>query len=203
MASETLLLAAIVHTDQAAATGQAARHGDDEDRLVRAFCLALQDQGWRVGGIAQQRLRVPGQPKQRVQLVDLRTGQAHAISQDLGPLSQACCIDAGRVADASTVLRAALRDRVQLAVTNRFGELEAGGGGFAAEIAAFAEAGIPLLTVVARKHLDAWRRFTGGLGQELPADMAALQAWFAQVMPLAQLAQPPAPDTSLPTRPAC
>lgn len=201
MALETLLLAAIVHTDQATGpAGRSARHGDDEDRLVRAFCQSLQDQGWRVGGIAQQRLCVPGQPKQRVQLVDLRTGQAYAISQDLGPLSQACCIDAGRVADASAVLRTALRDRVQLAVTNRFGELEAGGGGFAAEIAAFAEAGIPLLTVVARKHLDAWRRFTGGLGQELPADMAALQDWFARV---AQTAQTPSTDTVPPPRPAC
>lgn len=209
MASETLLLAAIVHTDLAAApAGQAARHGDDEDRLVRAFCRTLQDQGWRVGGIAQQRQSVPGQAKQRVQLVDLRTGQTYAISQNLGPLSQACCIDAGRVADASTVLREALRDRVQLAVTNRFGELEAGGGGFAAEIAAFAEAGIPLLTVVAHKHLEAWRRFTGGLGQELPADMAALQSWFAQVAQIAQVApvaQPPAadPEPALPTPPAC
>ena len=40
-------------------------------------------------------------------------------------------------------------------------------------------AGIPVLTIAAPKHLEAWRRFTGGLGEELPPRVSALQSWFS------------------------
>lgn len=153
-------------------------HGEAADALVLEFCQGLQRGGWRVGGLAQQCLPPEGGGKPRLQLADLRTGQVISISQKLGPLSRACSLDTGGIAQASAVLRQALADRVHLAVTNRFGELEARGGGFAAEIAALADAGIPVLTVLAARHLDDWRRFTGGLGEELPARMTALRAWF-------------------------
>ncbi|MGB3881552.1 MAG: DUF2478 domain-containing protein [Diaphorobacter nitroreducens] len=153
-------------------------HGDAADALLADFCRGLQGLGWRVGGLAQRRLPAEGGGKPRMQLVDLRTGQVFSISQDLGPLSRACSLDPGGVARASGVLRQALADRVQLVVTNRFGELESTGGGFAAEMAALADAGIPVLTVVAHRHLEAWRRFTGGMGYELPTRLSALQAWF-------------------------
>lgn len=70
------------------------------------------------------------------------------------------------------------RPGAHLAVGNRFGALEATGGGHAAELAALVGEDIPVLTVVAAKHLDAWRRFTGGMGEELPPRMAALRSWF-------------------------
>lgn len=155
-------------------------HGDEADALLLEFCSGLRQTGWQVGGLVQRRLPAPGGGKPLLELEDLRTGEVFSISQRLGKLSQACSLDTGGVAQASAVLRQALADGVQLAVTNRFGELEASGGGFADEIAALAGGGIPVLTVVAHKHLDAWRRFTGGLGQELPASPAALQDWFAQ-----------------------
>ena len=122
-----------------------------------------------------------GGGKPRLQLVDVRTGHAFPISQNLGPLSRACSLDTGGIAQASGVLRQALADRVQLAVTNRFGELEATGGGYAAELGLFAGAGIPVLTVAAHKHIEAWRRFTGGMGEELPLHLSALNGWFGRV----------------------
>lgn len=153
-------------------------HGEAADALVLQFCRGLQGAGWRVAGLAQQCLPAEGGAKPRLQLVDMRTGQVFSISQKLGPLSRGCSLDTGGIAQASAVLRRALADGVHLAVTNRFGELESQGGGFAAEIAALADARIPVLTVVAAKHLDGWRRFTGGLGEELPVRMSALRAWF-------------------------
>ena len=166
-------LAAIVYSGDAA-------HGAAADALVADWCHSLQRQGWRVAGLLQQHLPGVGGGKPGLQLVDVRTGQAFVISQNLGPLSRACCLDTGGLAQASGVLRQALADRVDLAVTNRFGELEAKGGGFAAEMAALAAAGIPVLTVLAEKHLRAWRRFTGGMGRELPASASALRGWCAQ-----------------------
>lgn len=165
-------LAAVVYSGDAA-------HGDAVDALVLDFCQGLRHLGWRVGGLTQWRQApAEGGTKPGLQLVDVRTGQTFAISQNLGALSRACCVDPGAVAQASGVLRQALADRVHLAVTNRFGELEAAGGGFAAEMAALVGEGIPVLTVIALKHLDAWRRFTGGMGEELPARLSALRDWF-------------------------
>ena len=65
-------------------------------------------------------------------------------------------------------------------MSDRCGGLEAQGGGFVAEIAALAEAGIPLLTIVAPAHLPAWRALTGELGQELPMPQSVqtLHDWF-------------------------
>ena len=57
---------------------------------------------------------------------------------------------------------------------NRFGSVEAEGGGFVMEFADFIEAGIPVLTAVAARHQSGWQRFTGGLHAALPADEEAL-----------------------------
>lgn len=160
-------LAAIVHPDN--------WHGDDT--LLADFCHQVQAQGGRVGGVVQaHRLRPSGAKWMLLQ--DVRTGEEFSISQDLGAQSQSCCIDPAGVAQASGALRQALADRVDLTVTNRFGALEAAGGGFAAELLALLAEERPVLTVVSEKHLQAWRSFTGGTGEQLPPSLAALQSWF-------------------------
>lgn len=161
------LLAAIVHPD----------HLGGADTLLVDFCSSLQAQGWCVGGVVQANRVRPGGAKWML-LQDVRTGEEFSISQDLGAQSQSCCIDPAGVAQASGALRQALRDRVDLTVTNRFGALEAAGGGFAAELLVLIAEERPLLTVVGEKHLQDWRRFTGGIGEELPPRLSALQSWF-------------------------
>ena len=149
------------------------------DALLAAWVLELQQRGWQVGGLLQRIATWPHSGK-RMQLLDVRGTQVFDISQDLGPASKGCCIDPGGVAQASGVLRQALVDGVDVVVTNRFGGLEAQGGGFVAEIAALAQADIPLLTIVAPAHLPAWRALTGPLGQalQMPQSVQALHDWF-------------------------
>ncbi len=160
-------LAAIVHPDRL----------DGADGLLADFCQSLQSQGWRVGGVVQiHRLRPSG--GKWMLLRDVRTGEKFSISQDLGPHSQSCCIDPSGVAQASGALRQALADRVDLTLVNRFGALEAAGGGFASELLALLVEERPLLTMVSEKHVQAWRDFTGGMGEELPPHLPALRSWF-------------------------
>lgn len=173
MAPTVSELAAVVYPDDLS-------HGDAADALVRAFCQSLQKAGWCVAGLVQQRLPAQDGGKPPLALADLRTGQVFPISQQLGTLSQSCSLDPSAIAQASGVLRQALADRVTLAVVNRFGQLEASGGGYVQEIAALADAGVPVLTVLASKHLDAWRLFTGGQGAELAPRLEALRHWCAQ-----------------------
>ncbi|MBS0494390.1 MAG: DUF2478 domain-containing protein [Proteobacteria bacterium] len=161
-------LAALVHTDD----------GHDLEALLEPTVRRLQTQGWRVAGLVHRHGRYPNGNKRMV-LADLCSEETFEISQDLGAASQACSLNPQALAQASAVLGRALAQRVDLLVINRFGAMEAVGQGFAAEFAAAVQAGVPVLTVVAAKHLDAWRQFTGGMGAELPPRMAALQAWFA------------------------
>ncbi|RRD58738.1 DUF2478 domain-containing protein [Comamonadaceae bacterium OH2545_COT-014] len=144
--------------------------------LLEHTARRLQHAGWPVGGLVHRLDRYPNGNK-RMCLHDLRNGQVFEISQDLGGASQACSLDLRGLALASSALRQALTDRVALAVINRFGNAEAEGGGFTQEFAAFAAAGIPVLTAVAARHLESWRRFTGGAHDELPAQAGALYQW--------------------------
>jgi hypothetical protein len=110
-------------------------------------------------------------------LVDIHTGADYLVSQALGRDSDACRADTQGFARASVVLRDALADAPDLVISNRFGGLEAEGGGFASELLALMAHGVPVLTVVAPRHVATWQRFTGG-APVLAADAAAVQAWL-------------------------
>lgn len=156
-------MAAIVHADRGIA-----------DALLADFAFGLKRAGWRVGGLVQQ-----GGGKSDTVLVDLEEGACYPLFQNLGAASTSCAIDTEGVAAASVVLRHALEMRVDLAIANRFGALEAKGGGFAAEMLALMAGGVPFVTVVADDWLLDWRHFTGRAGAELRPDLVALDAWFA------------------------
>jgi hypothetical protein len=145
-------------------------HPDDEhamELLLERVARRLQAAGWRVGGLVHRQDRYANGNK-RMQLFDL------------GCASRACSLNPQALAQASAVLREALDDGVDLVVINRFGIVEASGQGFAAEFAAFVEAGTPVLTAVAARHLEDWRRYTGGLHAELAADETLIEAWCRQ-----------------------
>ena len=174
--AEPALLLALVQTDTSSTLDTEA------DALQRAWVQHLQHSGLRVGGVLQRCSTWPSGCK-RMQLLDVGSPQVFDISQDLGSEAKGCCLDPAGVVEASSVLRQALADGVDVVVTNRFGGLEAQGSGFVAEIAALVEAGIPVLTIVAPQHLPAWRALTGPLGQALvmPQTVQALDAWLASV----------------------
>ena len=154
----------------------------EADALQRAWVLQLQHSGLRVGGVLQRCSTWPSGCK-RMQLLDVGSPQVFDISQDLGSAAKGCCLDPAGVVEASSVLRQALAEGVDVVVTNRFGGLEAQGSGFVAEIAALVEAGIPVMTIVAPQHLPAWRALTGSMGQELvmPQKVQALDDWLASL----------------------
>lgn len=160
--------AAIVHAYHASVDG-----------LLADFAFGLKKRGWRVRGVVQQS---HGEGKAHTVLVDLDDGFAFPLFQKLGAGSASCSVDPGGVAAASIVLRRALHEGADLAIVNRFGALEANGGGFAAEMLALMSEGRPLLTVVADAYLRDWRWFTGGCGSELPASLPALEDWFAGIV---------------------
>ena len=110
-------------------------------------------------------------------LVDLDTREEYLVSQPLGRDSRACRADLQGFSRASGVLRRAALQGPELVVSNRFGGLEAEGGGFCAELLEILAQDLPLLTTVAPRHVGNWQRFTGGAAV-LPARPEAVFAWF-------------------------
>lgn len=170
-AEMSLPLAALVHRDT--------QH--DMELLLERVARTLQARGWCVGGLVHHESRYSN-GKKRMQLFDLRTDQTFELSQDLGGASEACNLNPMALGEASCVLRKALADRVDLVVINRFGAIEGAGSGFAQEFIALMEAGVPVLTAVAERHLDGWLRFTGGLHTALPPDEVVLTDWCEQTL---------------------
>jgi nucleoside-triphosphatase THEP1 len=162
----------------------------DIDTLLRDFVARLRHDGRTVLGL----LMAPRDPstgcRTDLVLTDIDTGDEYLVSQPLGAGSAACGADPQGFARASRVLRDALGRQPDLVVCNRFGSLEAENGGFVAELLALLERGVPVLTVVAPRHIDAWYRFIGQ-APLLPAQPAVWAAWLDSVLLRDPAAGPP------------
>jgi len=175
--NELLPIAAIVHDGKHMTDG-----------VLLDFVQDLRRQNWVLRGLVSGVMSDPNPVANHCTLRtvrDLHTGKVYPISQNLGKGSVACCLDVGALLDAAGVLHRARQAQPDLVIVNRFGILEADGGGFAQEMLALMTDAIPLLTVVSRTYLDAWRTFTGGLAQELTPDKDAWFAW-AKTLPATQ-----------------
>lgn len=165
-----LKAAAILHdgtTDVDALLYRIADQQQQAGRCVRGFVMTFPD-----GGIGCAKAMV---------LLDLDTREQYLVSQPLGRTATSCRADPQGFARASEVLRRALEESPDLVISNRFGGLEAEGGGFRAELLEILVRDVPLLTAVASRHVDAWRSFTGG-AVVLPACEQAIAEWLAATL---------------------
>lgn len=158
-------------------------HDNDNqtDETIWRFVKQLRQQGQRVHGVVQAPQTYTHTGARQMTIIDVTDDRRLIISQDRGGGARGCCVDPGALAEASAILRRAGDDIADLAVINRFGKLEAEGEGFAADMLALMSTGIPVLTAVKRKHLDAWRDFTGGMAAELQPNETALRDWYTKL----------------------
>lgn len=167
-------------TDQPAIAAIVHAHGAAGDSaLLAAFADYWLARGLIVRGLVDE-LADDKDNACGARLRDLETGSHYVIFQDLGPGSTGCRIDPGGVAAASIALRRAVESGADLVVANRFGKLEAGGGGLADDMLAVMAVGLPFITLVAEPWVADWERFTGGVGQRLAPSRAALDAWMVE-----------------------
>lgn len=108
----------------------------------------------------------------------LPDGPDIAITQPLGPGSDACRLDpAGLMAAVTAVETRGLQ--ADVFILNKFGPQEAAGGGFRDAIAKAIDAGVPVLVGLGNgvETRAAFEEFTGGVAESLPADPQALLDW--------------------------
>lgn len=157
------------------------RPENDIDLLLSTFAGQLQREGSRLGGVVQRNWRESCGPVKLMEVIDLMTGQAIPICQNLGAGSSACKLNMGGIAVAAQAVRRAVLDEVDLVIVNKFGKTEAAGGGLRTEIAEAVLAGRPVLTAVSERVYPAWREFTGGFGTTLFCDEAVIGDWWGDM----------------------
>jgi hypothetical protein len=154
---------------------------NDVDALLAAFADRQCHAGRRVLGLLMAQRDAGAGCQCAMILTDIDNGDDYLVSQPLGKGSTSCGADPKGFALASRVLRDALEQEPDLVICNRFGILETENGGFAAELLSLLARGIPVLTVVSTRHLDAWQRFIGEAPM-LPSEPGAWEAWLDAVL---------------------
>jgi molybdate transport system ATP-binding protein len=153
---------------------------DDVDCLLARFANDLMVSGHRLGGIVQRNTKGDRGQRERMEVIDLMTGKAVRLCQDLGAGAGACRLNAAGLAEAASAVTRAVAERVELVVVNKFSKQEAAGRGLRAEIAAAVANGLPLLTAVSDNCYEAWRRFTGGFGTTLLCERRIVEDWWEE-----------------------
>ena len=131
------------------------------------------------GALQVEAERVPGRHPCDMLLMDLASGEVSAIKEYRGKHAAGCQLDVGLLTDIGEAVSSSLHDGgARLLVVNKFGKIEAAGGGLRTAIAEAVDLGIPVLVGVPARNLDSWRAFAGPLADELPVELAAVAAWL-------------------------
>jgi uncharacterized protein (DUF4213/DUF364 family)/nucleoside-triphosphatase THEP1 len=148
--------------------------------VLSEFAQELKRRHWRVGGIVQEVFTREDGARRAVDAVELDTGRRIPLSRpsDADIDAGLCGLDRSALAEATGAVRRAVDERVDLLVVEKFGDREKKGEGLADEILLALAEGIPTLVLVPAGALNSWIRFTGGLGDLLAPDPAALWRWW-------------------------
>jgi hypothetical protein len=114
-----------------------------------------------------------------VVLEDLVTGDRTELFERRGSGATGCRLDIAALTDVTARLERALQNDPDLLVLNKFGKVEAEGGGLVDLIAAAIDRGTPVIIGVPARNLGAWRAFAGDLAAEFTTEFGAIADWLA------------------------
>lgn len=165
------LIAALVYAD-----------GVYPERVIARTVERLRDRGVALAGALQRSAdEMADRHPCDLLIEDLATGEVTAIAEHRGKQAAGCRLDVGLLTElAEAVLSSVRCGSPRLLVINKFGKIEADGGGLRQAVAEAVDLGIPVLVGVPARNLDRWRAFAGPLAVELPADDAAVGSWLAE-----------------------
>jgi hypothetical protein len=149
--------------------------------LMESFALDLHSQGFVVAGVIQTRILDEVTGRRRIVLRDLQNGECYSISQDLGPGSVACNLDAGELALACASVENAARSGADLIVLSKFAKQEASRGGLSDAFRCAVVARAPVIASVSPDFLEEWSAFAGHLSEFVEPSQEALAAWWTRV----------------------
>lgn len=133
--------------------------------------------GVRVAGLIEEINRLADRTCSAGMLRVIGSDDRHSIFLDVPPAGTSCHIDASGAGAASSDILKRL-DACDLLVLSKFGKLEAAGGGLRPAFDAAIRSGIPVLTAVSEKHVEAWRSYAPS-AKDLAPTAGALVHWWA------------------------
>jgi hypothetical protein len=171
-AVRTPIIAALRYEDSAATQA-----------LIEAFAHALRRESFLVAGVVQTRVLDEAAQRPRIVLRDLESGAIYPISQDLGPGSSACSLDAGELALACGAIERAARRGAHLIAISKFSKQEAERGGLCDAFRIAMATKTPVVTGVSPHYLAEWAEFAGPVATFVTPEIGALQDWWRALQP--------------------
>lgn len=114
------------------------------DRAIAQAIDPLRDSGLPLAGALQVEPVARGRHPCDMLLEDLASGQVHAIAEDRGSQAQGCRLDVGLLTEIGVAVLTSVRNNApRLLVVNKFGRIEADGGGLRDAIGEAVERQIP------------------------------------------------------------
>ncbi|MBI5132983.1 MAG: DUF2478 domain-containing protein [Rhodopseudomonas palustris] len=160
---------AVVYSDGAAAC-----------RMISDLGYRLRDAGVAVAGIVPYHATRDGTPRCDMEVEELASRIILQLAEDQTPQSTGCRVDPAAMQDAAALIASAFQKCPELLIVNKFGKLEADGGGLGDVITEAVDLGIPVVVGVPERHIKRWREFTNGLAEEAMIDSPRVQQWLAR-----------------------
>jgi nucleoside-triphosphatase THEP1 len=163
------LIAAVVYAD-----------GVYPDQAMARALEPMREAGVQLAGVLQRAAdELPGRHPCDLLIEDLASGEVVALAEHRGKEARGCRLDVGLLTEvAEAVLISLQTESPRLLVVNKFGKIEADGGGMRDVIAEAVGLGIPVLVGVPARNLDRWRAFAGPLAIELAPQAEAIAGWL-------------------------
>lgn len=135
----------------------------------------------RIAGVVAEDHGLPDRSCAAGFLTCIASGKRFSIFADSGPDIVECHLDGRGAAAAAEAAREDIAAGCDVILLNKFGKMESIGEGLCRAFDAAIAAGVPLLTSVSPKFAEAWRAYAPAGFVTLPAEQAAIDAWFGQV----------------------
>jgi hypothetical protein len=162
---------------------QGPSNADIQDLFVN-LAIMWRAAGLRVAGVLEKAAPHPaGRPASHAErvLYDIASGVRYPVTQELGPGSTACRIDADGFAAACCGVETAMRRGCDLVIISKFGKLEMEGGGLKSAFHTAIDTGVPIVTSVPSYAEGVWGVFAQSLSVFTHPDREAIETWRSAV----------------------
>lgn len=151
------------------------------DEIFKWIVGECRARGLALSGVLQYPAFEGADPSCDVVLQDLVSGRRTLLFDDRGSGASGCRLDVGALLEAAMEVERSLENNPALLVLNKFGKIEAEGGGMCGVMAKALERGIPVVIGVPARNLEAWRNFADEFSTELPGNLDRIARWLTKL----------------------
>lgn len=149
-------------------------------RMLSELGHRLRDGGAYVSGLVGYQPTRGGAPRCDMEVEELASGFILQLTDDCSRQQHGCRIDPAALQEAAALISASFVKGPDLLIINKFGQLEAGGGGLIDVISEAVDHGIPVMVGVPERLLRQWRSFTQNLAEEAAPDSPIVTRWLSR-----------------------